>query len=267
MLLIFGTEGRLVVHDLILLRGLAREQGHWGVFTDKLLKVPGVNSIHCIDLPGNGQYFKLTSPLSIEEMAEFVHSHNPLQGDKPATLVAISMGAMVAIELANQYPESYRAAYLMNTSLSGVSPIYQRLRPKSLESFYRILRSGTAREKEQHILELVCNSAALRGETLEEWTRVAHARPTLVSNALRQLVAAGRYRLPKVRPRVPMALMTSKADRMVDFKCTIELAKTWGLPVAVNENCGHEMALDDPDWVCETLKGWLKDKESFAPAP
>ena len=134
-------------HNFLLLRGLAREQGHWGEFPERLLKVSGVNSIHAVDLPGNGQFFKITSPVSIREMAEFIHSHNPIGKDQKATLLAVSMGAMIAIELVTMYPESYQAAFLMNTSMSGVSPIYQRLRPRSLETFYRILRSGTAREK------------------------------------------------------------------------------------------------------------------------
>jgi len=246
--------------DFLLLRGLAREQGHWGDFSEKLLKVPGVNSIHYVDLPGNGQYFKITSPVTIREMAEFIHSHNPIS--QPTTLLAVSMGAMIAIELVSLYPDSYKAAFLMNTSLSGISPLYQRLRPKSLETFYRILRSGTAREKEQHILKLVSNeSDPERQEALvESWTRLAHARPTQLTNALRQLIAAGRYRLPAVKPLVPIFLMASERDQMVSHLCSQDLAEKWSLPIKVHESSGHELTTDAPDWVCDTIKFWLKEK-------
>ena len=97
--------------NLILLRGLAREQGHWGSFADLVPAIKGVAEVVSIDLPGNGEFYKLSSPATIGEMAEFVHSHNPfLASEKPIALVAISLGGMVAME-----PVSYTHLTLPTT--------------------------------------------------------------------------------------------------------------------------------------------------------
>ena len=63
---------------------------------------------------------KLTSPISIREMAEFVHSHDPIPNEKKKVLLAYSMGAMVSCRTYDSlYQDAYQAAFLMNTSVVG----------------------------------------------------------------------------------------------------------------------------------------------------
>ena len=245
--------------DFYLFRGLIRETEHWGSFIDQLESQSYVNSVTGVDLPGNGRYNRLKSDLSIKAMAHFAHSHIDQETERPKVILAVSLGAMVAIELLHHYASSYHCAFLMNTSVAGVSPIYQRLQLQSLKHFYEVIISPSLEEKEMNILELVSNVQEKRNNIHDLWVDIARKRPVSTTNAARQLLAASHYRLPKKKPPCPMFLMASKADRMVDYRCTEGLAKKWRLPVMYNEKAGHELALDDPDWVLEQIGSHLQN--------
>ena len=247
-------------YDFYLLRGWVREAGHWGSFIDQLSDQSYVNSVQGIDLPGNGQFHRLSSPLSVKSMAHFVHSHISKDGEAPKALLAVSLGAMVALEVLAQYGPFYQAAFLMNTSIAGLSPFYERLKPSSLKSLYEVIISPSLEEREMNILELVSNSPSSRNEIHPLWVNLAKQRPVSQSNALKQLLAASSYRLPREKPQCPIYLMASTADRMVDFSCTKKLSSKWGLPMTLHPKAGHELSLDDPQWVLQQIKSWLQTK-------
>ena len=54
----------------VLLRGLTREQGHWGQFPDQVRAALPGNTVLSIDLPGNGQLNDVQSPTRVEAMAD-----------------------------------------------------------------------------------------------------------------------------------------------------------------------------------------------------
>ena len=54
----------------ILLRGLTREAAHWGAFGEHFAQaVPG-DQVLALDLPGNGEFHGLVSPLSVRGMVQ-----------------------------------------------------------------------------------------------------------------------------------------------------------------------------------------------------
>ena len=55
----------------LLLRGLARESGHWGDFFSKLQRECPHATINTLDLPGTGRFNNLPSPNTIEEIVKF----------------------------------------------------------------------------------------------------------------------------------------------------------------------------------------------------
>ena len=56
----------------ILLRGLAREKRHWGDFLEQFRSAFPNDKILALDLPGAGEFFKETSPRTVEGMFNFV---------------------------------------------------------------------------------------------------------------------------------------------------------------------------------------------------
>ena len=163
-------------------------------------------------------------------------------------IIALSLGAMVAIDWMNRYPQHCAGAVLISTSLRGLNPFYQRL----LSSTYlTILKSlvftESIRQKENRNLNLVSNIVAnepAKSEVIvSNWVDYAKQNPVSGMNGLRQLIAAMRFRVPSSRPEVPMLVLRSMGDHMVSPECSATLAKHWGLPLETHAAAGHDMPL------------------------
>ncbi len=246
----------------ILLRGLAREARHWGDFPQQLAARIGEAEILAPDIPGNGSLFRLASPNRIEAMVE--HLRTDLQRQQiapPYYLLSLSLGGMVAVAWAHAYPEEIAGLVLINTSLRSVNPWYQRLQPGSYATLLRIaLASGNAALREQLILNLTSNSASEKSAVLPQWIAWRKEFPVSTGNALRQIAAASLYRAPARAPRPPILMLASSADRLVDARCTRQLAEQWGSAMALHPTAGHDLPLDDGPWVADQVRQWLRQR-------
>jgi pimeloyl-ACP methyl ester carboxylesterase len=193
-------------------------------------------------------------------MVEFVRADIAVHlFDKPVYLVGLSLGAMVALEWARLYPAECAGAVLMSTSVRGLSPFYQRLKPPAYWPLLRALASmGTAAGRESLLFDLTSSLNRERDATVGNWVRYASELPCSRLNALRQLLAALRYKLPADKPQVPLLLLRGMADRMVDPACSARLAQHWQLPLQSHPDAGHDLTLDDRDWVCRQINDWLE---------
>ena len=78
------------------------------------------------------------------------------------------------------------------------------------------------------------------------------------ANALRQLLAAARFRAPARAPQRPVLVLTSRGDRLVHTSCSEALARAWGSPLARHPGAGHDLPLDAPDWVVAQVRQWVE---------
>lgn len=242
----------------VLLRGLTRESGHWGEFPDMLRAcMPGAR-ILTLDLPGNGRLNHAQSPASIEATMESCRLQ--LAADRrspPFHLLAMSLGAMVAVEWAHGYPEELAGCVLINTSLRPFSPWYRRLRPSNYASLLRVVAGfGTKRQREQTILRLTTRHPQNEARVIDEWTALREARPVSGANALRQLLAAARYRAPAMAPPVPLLVLSSRHDGLVNAQCSRRLARQWKTAILEHPTAGHDLPLDDGPWVVRQVARW-----------
>jgi len=241
----------------VLLRGLVREQRHWGGFPELFQQeFPGENIV-TLDLPGNGALYHYDSPTRIEQMAQFCRKELAHRGLKPPyRILALSLGAMVAVSWCEQYPKDVEACVLINTSLRPFSPFYRRLRPQNYPRMLLALCSGvTARE--QLILRLTSNHKEKREAALPDWLAYQREFPVMRRNAARQLLAAMRYSAPPHKPNPPILILGSSKDRLVDSRCSQQLATQWGLNPCFHTEAGHDLPLDDGAWIASTVKAWL----------
>ena len=120
---VFGMN-KALGKNWILLRGLARESAHWGDFVPLLQSTFPDAQITLLDLPGTGCFHRETSPSTIKAITDRVRRHALDKGfmQQPATILALSLGAMVAWEWMRSYPEDICGATLMNTSFADLSP-------------------------------------------------------------------------------------------------------------------------------------------------
>jgi len=255
----------------ILLRGLTRESGHWGRFPAVLAielqhQQPGAQ-LELLDLPGNGSLHRQTSPSNVTDMVEACRDEMLRRGlPPPYHLLAMSLGAMVVSEWMRRYPDEVSGSVLINTSLRPFSPFFRRLRPSSywpllLLSLFRL----SLRQREAKVLSLTTRLLEKPEAVLDNWVELQRSHPVGRRNAIRQLLAAMRYRASYARPRAPTLLLCSKGDELVDWHCSQAISRAWGVPLRLHANAGHDLPLDDGDWVARSVADWLRAQQVLAP--
>ena len=249
----------------VLLRGLVKEKRHWGDFIETFQSCFPDDQIVLYDFPGNGLRCKEESETHIIDMVDDVRSHLSENSiEQPVHVIALSLGGMVAVEWMNKYPDECAAAILISTSLRGLNPFYQRLLPSAyVTAFHSLLFSRDARKTETASLKLVSNIIASdsvkRENTINDWVTYEEQCPVSGINGLRQLLAAIRFRVPEQRPEIPILVLSSLQDHLVSPECSISLAKHWDLPIQTHDLSGHDIPLDDGDWVCRKISQWLDE--------
>lgn len=241
----------------ILLRGLTREKRHWRDFPQQLgRELPDAHVI-TLELPGNGELNALASPSSIEAMARHCRAELARLGvPPPYHLLAMSMGAMVAIAWATGHPEEVEACVLINTSFGSFSPVIQRFRPSTWGVLLRFLLTRSIQAREQLIFDLTTRLVDPSSPVVEEWAAIRQSRPVRLSNAFRQMIAAARFRAPSTPP-VKTLVLASARDRLVNPLCSRAIAHRWNCAIAIHSTAGHDLPLDDGAWVAKRVRTWL----------
>jgi len=252
------------VEDCILLRGLARASGHWGDFPALLQKsLPHVR-VHTIDLPGAGIYSGMKSPLTISEITNFLREKVQEEDryfrsqKQPAIervhLIATSLGGMVAADWMQRYSDDFVTCTVINSSFRNFSPIYRRLSPPSYRFLAEAMWSGDTLARESVILRMISNRPEIYEAKAKEWAEISDQRPMSRENALRQLVAAARFSCDLKHPPCPVLVLNSRRDRMVSPSCSEAIASRWGAELRQHPTAGHDLPLDEPQWVVERIK-------------
>ncbi|MBC3870833.1 alpha/beta fold hydrolase [Undibacterium oligocarboniphilum] len=242
----------------VLLRGLMREQRHWGSFTQQFAQAHPHERIITLDFAGNGALYQQASATSIGAMVEQARGQlQQKQIEGNIKLLAISLGGMVAVAWAERYPHELQRLVLINTSLAPHNPFYQRLRPANYPTIISTMLTGTQRQREQLILRLTSHQSdtANAERLLDDWISYAQQYPIRRHNILRQLVAAMRYRAPAQAPQVPLLMLAGAKDALVNPQCSTTLATRWQTELRIHPDAGHDLPLDDPDWVIRQTLG------------
>jgi pimeloyl-ACP methyl ester carboxylesterase len=236
------------------MRGLVREAGHWSGFLERFEQAFPNREAIPLDLPGNGTHFREPSPLSVPAMMQKVREAFLQQRGEDNYLFALSLGAMVGIQWLHSHPNDLQGAVLVNTSLRGLSPIHHRLRPANYGKILRIMASGDVHFRERSILEMTSRRKECFDRLEKDWAEIQKARPVSVRNALRQLLAATRFRPPQKKPIARILILNGAKDGLVSPSCSQAIARHWQVPLLVHPEAGHDLTLDAPDWVVEQLK-------------
>ena len=242
----------------VFLRGLTRDSRHWGHFPRVFGETLANAAIVALDFPGNGAANAEKSPATIEALVEFCRSTLVLRGVAPPYYVlAMSLGAMVTVSWAARYPKEIQACVLINTSLRPLAPFYRRLRPANYLPILRLLLLGDRADPEAAILRMTSRQVAQTSVVLADWRRFRHEHPVARGNALRQLLAAARFRAPATRPAARILVLASRCDMLVDVRCSRTLATAWRTEFAEHPSAGHDLPLDDGAWVAHKVREWL----------
>ena len=243
----------------IFLRGLTRESRHWGDFVALFQHTLQAGQVMALDLPGNGRLNQQRSPLRVHDMVEHCRAELAARHlAPPYQVLAMSLGAMVALAWADAYPQEINANVLISTSMRPFSAFYQRLRPANYAVLLKLIVTRAAPVLwERTILLLTTNQTS--EAVLPLWLALRRERPVSRVNALRQLIAAARFRASRPRPLTPTLLLASVQDHLVSVECSVALARAWHCPLGLHPSAGHDIPLDDGPWVVDQVRRWQMD--------
>jgi len=247
--------------NFLLIRGLAREKGHWADFTETLAKELSTNVL-TIDLPGAGELCELKSPLKISDYTD--HMRNQflkltrlanLEDQSNWVVLGISMGGMIALDWTSRYENDFKSAILINSSVGDLSLPYERMQPKALIKIFKIVKIKDLISREKSVLKLSCNllTESKRKTCAKIFSKFYINHKFKKINLFKQLVAASKFKKPK-SIKTELLILCSKNDKITNYNCSIKIAKYYQSKIIIHQTAGHDIPLDDPHWIIKQLK-------------
>jgi pimeloyl-ACP methyl ester carboxylesterase len=241
---------------LLLLRGLMREVRHWGEFPEQLAKKKNVEQVLCLDLPGIGKKKDVDYPRNIKKSVKLLREDFLPYSNGDWAILGISLGGMIALEWQNLYPKDFKKAFIVNSSAANEAFLWERLKPKALYTCLASLNNHDAKHREATILQMVSNIKKNDPNVLNTWIKIAEESNLDKQTAIRQLLSAATFFAPK-QANIPITFISSKADNMVSWHCSRRLAKRYQSSLILHDQGGHELALDAPNWLADTVEEFL----------
>jgi pimeloyl-ACP methyl ester carboxylesterase len=249
----------MAVKNLVMLRGLMREKGHWGDFPQRVQEIlPGVNVL-LVDLPGVGEHARERPPFRLFSMAQEIHEEVKAQtgGEGPTALLGLSLGGMVALEMMGVFEGFYEKVMVVNTS-SRLSPSTKRLRRQVWPSFLKLVTQLQGTKREELLVPHMVNSPEGREQALHVWMRVAKDQKFHPLAPVAQLKAAASFLPPSsLKDSERVLLISSLGDLFVDPSCSELLHKKYGWKHHVHPWGGHDLIWDDPQWLLQEIHSFF----------
>lgn len=247
--------------NIFLLRGLVREKEHWNWFKKYLIEeFPNANII-LLEIPGVGETYDQISPDSFEAMVDFMRDKHldSISNQEENLLMAMSLGGMIARVWMDKYPSDFKKVVLVNTSFKGITPLFKRLRPKALLKFINIFCTPSIEGREKKILAMVSNDKVEREKLLDGWVEIQKKRPVKRKSFINQIKAALTSKVSiKVPKDVDLLIIGAKGDGLCHYESSVLLNKAWGGELRIHETAGHDLPIDEPKWLVNTIKSWYQ---------
>lgn len=245
--------------NCLLLRGLGRESEHWGQFKNKLEEASSVEKVFTLDLAGTGSEFQKPGHWQIEDVTDDLRKRfvskikSEYDSKTPVLLVAISFGAMVAMNWAAKHSDDFQGLVLINTSDTSLSRLHERLRLNAFLRFFQIALSQNSSDTERLILKVTSADESKQKEVLAKWQEIAQKRPVKKKVLLQQLWMASRFVAPQFNS-LPKLFVSSGRDQIVNPECSRKLAEFYGSECVHHEEAGHDIPLDATDWLVKEIE-------------
>lgn len=248
----------------LLLRGLTRESRHWGEFPKVLGQKLKGDTVTCLDLPGFGNENRRTSPQKITELVDDIRLRwrSSLQTDSNRrsssnAVIGMSLGGMIALQWLATFPSDFSAGVIINSSSSGLSTPFERLRPQRILDILKTRIYRDTFEREKVMLKMTTNLVKESDVLAREWAYFARDTPYSSLNAIRQLLAAISFKAPdQISSR--LLFLASEKDGFTDRSCSQNLAHKYSSPIFYHSSAGHDLTTDDPHWVVDRIKDFIQ---------
>ena len=234
---------------VVLLHGAGDTAGTWFKVAPELV---GSRTLIVPDLAGHGDSAPRSGPIDLKDVMEGVEAVlDALAPRQKVVLVGNSLGAWVAMLVAQRHPERVSLAVCVDGGAIQANNLHARVLPRNRDE---------ARESVEQTRDR--NSPPIPGFVLDDIVR--HARTDSLARFAATSATMDRYVLDEAQLReipVPIRLIWGRSDRLVplDYAARMKAA----LPSAdlvVLDGCGHVPQLECPDKLLAALKQTLESQ-------
>lgn len=240
----------------ILLRGLARETGHYGDFVPLARRLLPEANVVPLDFPGTGSRLHEPTPRTIGDLVERLREEARERVDTsvPLFVFGMSMGGMVAMEWADRHPSELSGIVVVASSAGNLSHPLRRFSLRGVAAVARNrLLTKDPFEREARMVRLLMHTRDRYEESVKLWGEIARDRP-LTDLAMRtQVRAAAEWRAP-AKLNVPALFLVGARDKLVDPSCTIALARHFKTHALIHPDAGHDLTTDAGPWCIDQMK-------------
>ena len=196
------------------------------------------------------------SPLEINKYVQDLrHDWLRLKETNPGPwgVVGISMGGMMALDWCDKFCDDFKNCILINTSTSDTAPVHRRISFEAISTFSKLLFNKDNREREAKALSLTVKMKELPDHLLDAYAGFFEDKSLNRLNFIRQVFAASHFKLPQ-SVEASTLVLAGKQDKLAHFECSVEISKKLSAPLELHELAGHDLPIDDPDWIIEMIK-------------
>ncbi|MGZ6417556.1 MAG: alpha/beta fold hydrolase [Pseudobdellovibrio sp.] len=229
-----------------------RGRFHWKGFETEFRKQLQLENVQCVELLGNGYLNNEATPARIEDAIQDFKKQVDIESSQPMGILGISLGGMLATKWAQLEPETFSHLTVINSS-SSLSPFYHRLIPKNYPGILKVLFKNNADYNEKFIFDVTSNFPEKWRPYLDENIAFSKKHPLQAKNFMAQLLLASQINF-KDNLKCKTMVLASRKDRLVSVACSEAIAKAWQCPIHYHESAGHDLTLDDTQWIIDQVK-------------
>jgi len=248
----YELSGREDAPAVLLIRGLSRSSRYWYDLRPHLERRARVlvmdnRGVGRSDAPGPG--------FGTADMADDVAAVLEASGVQRAHVFGISLGGMVAQQLALRHPSRVDRLVLAATTMGGRHA--QRASVPAVLAMLRTARMSKA-DQMRHTAPWVLapDVLASRPSIVDEWVALAESEPRNRLALLGQMLAGGLHDVSRDVHRIasPTLVLTGDADRLLPMGNSVLLAERIpGARLEVLPGAGHDFPTERPDEVSRRI--------------
>lgn len=244
---------------VLLVMGYAARSAHWGEEFRNLLAA--TYRVVSFDNRGTGESDKPADEWTMRDMADDGIAVMDATGMPSAHVVGVSMGGMIAQELALAYPDRVRTLTLIATHSGGPNVV-----PPTQDAANALLnpdRNQPVEKMVENIWRTICAPGFLdEPERLEACLRLDLEKPTpvaMLANQMRAIEGADcSHRLPLIT--APSLIITGTEDPLVPPGNSERLAALLsGSKLVRIAGCGHMVPLEKPQELADIILKFLAE--------